>query len=80
MILPTKHIKPDRALLGIGSELLPLISRGKTVSALWDDLRTTRQKYAPHTPLSYDWFILALDLLFVIGVVQYERGIVRRVL
>ena len=78
MILPTNHIKADRALLGIGGELLPLVNRGKTVSALWDDFRKNRQQYAPNAPLSYDWFILALDFLFVIGVVQYERGVIRR--
>lgn len=79
MILPTKHIKADRALLGMGGELLPLISRGKTVSALWEDFRTNRQKYAPNAPISYDWFILTLDFLFSIGVLHYERGLIRRI-
>jgi hypothetical protein len=79
MILPTKHIKADRALLGVGCELLPLVGRGKTVSALWDSFRKNRQRYAPNAPLSYDWFILGLDFLFILGVVYYERGVIQRV-
>ena len=78
MILPTKHIKADRALLGVGGELLSLVHSGKTVSALWDDFRKKRQQYPNNAQLSYDWFILALDFLFIIGVIRYERGVIRR--
>ena len=39
MILPTKHIRTERALIGIGAEILALMQKPKTVSGLWDDLR-----------------------------------------
>ena len=36
MILPTKHIRPDRALIGVGAEVLGLLVQPMTVSGLWD--------------------------------------------
>ena len=29
-------------------------------------------------PINYHWFVLSLDLLYVIGAVELERGLVRR--
>jgi len=78
MILPTKHVRADRALLGVGAELLRILRRPCTVSKLWDELRAGRSGAATHAPISYDWFILALDLLFIMGAIELERGIVRR--
>lgn len=79
MILPTKHIRPDRALLSVGAELLECLREPKTVSRLWDEVRTRRGRHAGAAPLGYDWFILAVDLLFMLGAVEYERGLVRKV-
>lgn len=42
MILPTKHLREDRALIAIGAELLRLLDEPKTVSRLWDELKRTR--------------------------------------
>ncbi len=78
MILPTKHIRPDRALIGVGAEVLKVLHRPTTVSSLWDAVRHQRAKFAPSTPISYDWFILALDLLFLLGAVKFERGLIQR--
>ena len=76
MILPTKGILPRQALVAIGAEILRLLVETKTVSRLWNDFRTTSR---PEGTVSFDWFVLALDLLFLFGAVDLERGRIRRV-
>jgi hypothetical protein len=72
MILPTKGIAPERALLSLGGEVLRRLDEPKTVSRVWDEMRRTRMPLAP--ALTFDWFVLALDLLCSIGAVQLEKG------
>jgi hypothetical protein len=78
MILPTKHIRGDRALIGVGGEILRLLRQPMTVSRLRDEVREARAAYAPSSPISYDWFILALDLLFMMGALDLDRGVIQR--
>lgn len=78
MILPTKHIRSDRALIGVGGEILRLLTQPMTVSRLWDEVREARATYAPSSPMSYEWFVLALDLLFMMGAVNLDRGVLYR--
>lgn len=68
MILPTKHIPQDRALLTIGANILSNLAREKTVSTLWE-VFGRRQK-----GLTYDWFVLSLDLLYAMGLIEMEDG------
>jgi hypothetical protein len=97
MILPTKHLREDQALIAIGADLLALLSEPKTVSRLWDELRRARAKEAeaavprsdqrnrpqqavqPACSVPFDWFILALDLLFLLGAIELQRGRIRRI-
>ena len=78
MILPTKHIRPERALIGVGAEVLTVLKGPSTVSNLWDAVRRERGRYAAKSPIAYDWFILALDFLFIIGAIELDRGLIRR--
>ena len=71
MILPSKHIPEEKALLTVGAQMLRQLDRPKTVSALWEDLRLS-------TTVSYDWFVLALDLLFTIEAVDLCDGLLTR--
>lgn len=77
MILPTKHIRPERSLLGVGAEILDLLHHPMTVSAIWDRVRARRAE-APAAPIAYGWFVLSLDLLFLIRAVHLRDGVVRR--
>jgi hypothetical protein len=79
MILPTKHIKPERALLTVGGELLGYLREPTTVSRLWDEIRSRRGEDNAPAPINYDWFVLALDLLFIVGAIEFERGLIRKV-
>lgn len=78
MILPTKHLRPDRALIAVGSDVLGLLSEPKTVSRLWEEFRELRSRRTGVAPVTYEWFVLAIDLLFVLGAVMFEKGQVRR--
>jgi hypothetical protein len=76
VILPSKHLGADRALITVGAELLALLREPKTVSRLWIDLKSRR---ADTVPIMYDWFVLGLDMLFALGLIEFERGRVARV-
>lgn len=76
MILPTKGLAADRALLSVGAEVLRRLDRPKTVSRLWDQVRHRESSLLETIP--YDWFILALDLLYLWGAVEFEDGRIHR--
>jgi len=78
MILPTKHIRPDRALLAVGGELLVSLREPMTVSRLWDGVCSKRGQPGGPAPINYDWFVLALDLLFMIGAIELDCGLLRK--
>lgn len=72
MILPTKHLSAERSLLGIGSEILSILEEPKSVSRLWTDLQNRRGDKANR--VTFDWFVLALNLLHTLDAVDMERG------
>ena len=71
MILPSKHISQENALLTVGAELLNIIKRPKTVSTIWEQIRLARS-------INYNWFILALDLLYTLDAIEINEGLVFR--
>jgi hypothetical protein len=73
VILPSKHLPQDRALLGVGSEILGHLDEDRTVSELWERVHYGRPEAA--TPLSFDWFVLALTLLYALGAVSLTGGV-----
>ena len=73
MILPSKHLSERRALLTVGSEVLDMLDRPRTVSSLWEAVRAGKDN--AHRRLSYDWFVLALDLLFLMDAVALRDGL-----
>lgn len=68
MILPDKYVSTPYSLLGQSALLLKFRRPGMTVSDLWAAVQDV---------LSYERFLLALDFLFIIGVVDLDRGILR---
>ena len=74
MILPTKRLPEDRALLAIGADILLIAARPKTVSRLWDEIKQLRASRNIAAPLPFDWFVLSLSLLFALGAVQLRDG------
>lgn len=79
MILPSKHLPQDRALLTVGANILTFLTRPKTVSALWEELNKHNSSVAAMPRrITYDWFLLALDLLYTLGTIELESGLVTR--
>jgi hypothetical protein len=75
VILPGKHLPHDRALLGVGAEILARLDEDCTVSELWERVLVSRGPTA--TPLSFDWFVLALTFLYSIAAIEYDGIIIR---
>lgn len=72
MILPTKHVPEEQALLGVGAMLLRNLDRPQTVTSLWEKVRTERAVG------NFERYILALDLLHITGVVALSKGMLER--
>ncbi|KLD71350.1 ABC-three component system middle component 6 [Xanthomonas pisi] len=76
MILPTKYLPHDRALITVGGDILKHLQEPRSVSALWDCVREAQIYKAPDAMVSFDWFILALNLLYAIAAINYRDGII----
>jgi hypothetical protein len=75
LILPDRNIAPDRALLTIGGLIFDRLTEPTTVSRIWDDIREEHQ----NRPISYMWFLLSVDLLFVLNLVWFDQdGLLER--
>jgi hypothetical protein len=72
MILPTKHIPQNEALIGVGATVLAHLSGPMTVSGLWERLRSERNVG------TFERFVLATNLLFLIGAVDLRDGLITR--
>lgn len=70
MILPSKNIPTDRALLTIAGKAFDQLNRPTTISALWDSIR---EDYSTR-PIAYAWFILAIDLLYIMSLVRFDQN------
>lgn len=78
MILPSKYLTTDKSLVGVAADISKLMSSDVTVSGLWELLCRERRKSGKED-VSFDWFVLALDLMFLMGLVEMRDGIVMRV-
>jgi hypothetical protein len=72
MILPTKHISVQNSLLGVGAIILGHINNPLTVSAFWFDVSTISEV------ATFERFILVLDLLYIIGAIELQEGLLYR--
>lgn len=72
MILPTKHISTRNSLLGVGAIILEHLYYPRTVTSLWDAVSTMPEV------ATFERFVLALDLLYMIGAVEMDEGLLHR--
>jgi len=73
MILPDKNILLSNSLLGMGAGLLAELKAPQTVSSLWEKVRIYGDIH------SYEKYILTLDLLFLLNLIQFEAGVIKRI-
>jgi hypothetical protein len=72
MIAPTKHISIDASLIGVGAAVLHELSEARTITALWEACRQIA------TIGTFHRFVLALDLLYLLGAVDFTDGLISR--
>jgi hypothetical protein len=72
ILLPTKHVSEHTALLGLAARVLQELSQPRTVSELWAIVSER------HQPGTFARFVLALDLLHLMGIARLENGVLRR--
>lgn len=77
MILPGKHLSPHRAIVGVGAEILAQLDRPRDVSELWERVRASRAALQEASPISFDWFVLALTFLYAIKAIDESGGLMR---
>jgi len=72
MILPSKHISQDQALIGVGAVLLNGIAKPQTATSLWESV-------CEHASVgTFDRFVLVLDMLHITGAIVLESGLIAR--
>ena len=73
MILPDKNVRLENSLMGMGGHILSELDRAETVSSLWEKVKTG-------TPInSYEKFILTLDFLFLLNLIEFREGLLVKV-
>lgn len=70
MLTPTKGITPDRSLLAVGAQIMQELDGPVTVSQAWARLKSRRAALGHRSPVSFGWFVLALDVLHALGAVE----------
>jgi hypothetical protein len=71
MILPTKGIPTHRALLSVAFQVLEATKRETvTIGQGYQQLLELREKLGLTTPLTFEWYVLSLDVLYALDLVQ----------
>jgi hypothetical protein len=78
MITPTKGVRPERSLLYLGGQILSELDSPTTVSAAWEALARRREREGQDATITFDWFVLALDLLRALGTIQLRDGLIAK--
>lgn len=72
MIMPSKYLKEDEALIGVSAALLSLIEGNGNLSEIWESAKKIKAIG------SFERFILALNFLYLLDLVDlHENKIVR---
>ena len=79
MLLPTKGVSSERALITIGSEILEDLQGAMSVSALWDKYNSRPVASSRSSCITFDWYSLALATLYTMRLIEVtDNGHVRR--
>jgi hypothetical protein len=78
MITPTKGVRPERSLLYLGGQILSELDGPTTVSAAWETLARRREHEGQDATITFDWFVLTLDLLRALGTIELRDGLIAK--
>jgi len=62
--------------LDLGAEILSELGESRTVSELWERVRTARATKSGLGPLSFDWFVLSLSFLYAVAALNLSSGVI----
>ena len=75
MILPSKHLRAESALIYTGGIISNLVMHQKlSVDQLWHKTQREFSDNISDCEITYDWFVLALTMLFTINIVELRDG------
>jgi hypothetical protein len=74
VIVPTKGVRPERSLLFIAGQVLKDLDGPTTVSGAWEALSRRRRNEGQKATVTFDWYVLALDLLRALGAIELSEG------
>ena len=75
MILPTKHLRNESSLIYIGGIIQNILSSDPmSVDQLWHSAKASYTGCTHGHDLTYDWFVLALSMLYEIGNISFVNG------
>ncbi len=75
MILPTKHLRSEASLIYVGGIIQNIVATTPmTVDQLWHGTKHEYVKHAHSSDITYDWFVLALSLLYSINAISLSDG------
>lgn len=75
MILPTKHLRIEASLIYVGGIIQNIVaSTPLTVDQLWHGTKREYVKNSQDSDITYDWFVLALSLLYTINAISFSDG------
>jgi hypothetical protein len=80
VLLPTKGVSTERALLTIGMRILDQLREPSSVTTIWDRFNAGERSSIANTRVTFDWFCLALASLYAMGLVDTsEDGSIGRI-
>nr|WP_218857715.1 ABC-three component system middle component 6 [Leifsonia soli] len=65
-------------MLTVGAQISMILTEPMTVSQAWTALKAWRARHENDAVLPFSWFVLALDVLFALGAIHLEDGILYR--
>lgn len=78
MLLPSRSVSPQRALLSVAAQISMQLEGPRTVSETWTRLKEWRASHGFDQPITFEWFQLALDMLYALGLVDFDGRTLRR--
>lgn len=79
MYLPSKHITEAQSLVVVGAQILAALDQPRTVSACLEAVGRWRTRHGEVVELPFWWYVLALDALYVLGLVQLTDDVLVRI-
>ena len=78
MVLPTKHLSAEKAIISLGGHLLTCLSYEMTISEHWEKTKKRQRNLSKPNLFSFETYVLTLDFLFIVGALELHNGMLRK--